>query len=117
MHGNGQTGMVRNQHKKEIEEYVLAGARKAGAFGTPAVVRHSGKEKFELVAVPGSEPQSCIRRFFAGVVSATPVFSSNVQEQIGADVQAFLDEHFPDWLDDSAEQTWREFGGWKRREL
>jgi hypothetical protein len=27
--------MVRNQHKKEIEEYVLAGARKAGAFGTP----------------------------------------------------------------------------------
>jgi hypothetical protein len=53
----------------------------------------------------------------AGVVSATPVFSSNVQEQIGADVQAFLDEHFPDWIDDSAEQTWREFGGWKRREL
>jgi hypothetical protein len=32
---------------------------------------------------------------FCKCVSATPVFSSNVQEQIGADVQAFLDEHFP----------------------
>jgi hypothetical protein len=104
--------MVRNHHKKEIEEYVLAGARKAATFGTPAMVPHSGKEKLDLVAAPGSEPQSCIRRFFASVVFGNTRFSSSAQEQIGADVQAFLDEHFPDWIDDSAEQTGREIGGW-----
>jgi len=89
--------MVRNQHKKEIEEYVLAGTWKAGAFGTPAVVRHSGKEKFELVAVPGSEPQSCIRRFYASVVSANTRIFEQRAGTIGANVQAFSDEHFPDW--------------------
>jgi hypothetical protein len=36
----------------------------------------------------------------------------DVQEQIGAEVEDFLEEHYPDWLDDIAEQTWREIGGW-----
>lgn len=36
----------------------------------------------------------------------------DAQEQIGADVQRFLDDRYPDWLDDVAEETWREIGGW-----
>jgi len=36
----------------------------------------------------------------------------DAQEQIGADVQGYLDEHFPDWLDDVADEVWREVGGW-----
>lgn len=36
----------------------------------------------------------------------------DVQEQIGATVVDYLDEHHPDWLDDAAEETWHAVGGW-----
>jgi hypothetical protein len=36
----------------------------------------------------------------------------DVQEQIGADVLEYLEECFPDWLDELADQTWTEVGGW-----
>lgn len=36
----------------------------------------------------------------------------DIQEQIGEDVMDYLDDHFPNWLDDLAEDTWREVGGW-----
>jgi len=36
----------------------------------------------------------------------------DAQEQIGSHVQDYLEEHFPDWLDDIAEDTWRQIGGW-----
>lgn len=34
------------------------------------------------------------------------------QEQIGADVLNWLGELFPDWIDELAETTWSEVGGW-----
>lgn len=36
----------------------------------------------------------------------------DVQEQIGATVFDYLDEHNHDWLDDAAEETWHAVGGW-----
>lgn len=36
----------------------------------------------------------------------------DLQEQIGLDVVDYLDEEYPDWIDDVAEETWREVGGW-----
>lgn len=36
----------------------------------------------------------------------------DLQEQIGIDVIDYLDEHYPEWIDDVAEETWREVGGW-----
>ena len=36
----------------------------------------------------------------------------DVQEQVGADIAAWLDDDFPDWVDDLAEETWNEVGGW-----
>ncbi|MEW6379588.1 MAG: hypothetical protein AB1611_08260 [bacterium] len=36
----------------------------------------------------------------------------DVQEQIGATVVDYLDEHFPDWIDNAAEETWHAVGGW-----
>jgi hypothetical protein len=47
-----------------------------------------------------------------GVAARASRAVADAQEQIGADLQAFLDEHFPDWVDDVAEETWREIGGW-----
>jgi hypothetical protein len=35
-----------------------------------------------------------------------------IQEQIGADVHQRLAEDHPDWIDEVAEATWREVGGW-----
>jgi hypothetical protein len=52
----------------------------------------------------GAQTNGAARRACRAVVDA--------QEQIGPDVQAFLDEHFPDWLDDVADEVWREVGGW-----
>lgn len=36
----------------------------------------------------------------------------DAQEQIGATVLDYLDEHHHDWLDDAAEETWHGVGGW-----
>lgn len=36
----------------------------------------------------------------------------DAQEQIGATVLDYLDEHDHDWLDAAAEETWRDVGGW-----
>ena len=36
----------------------------------------------------------------------------DVQEQIGTSVADYLDEHFPDWIDDAAEEAWHAVGGW-----
>jgi len=36
----------------------------------------------------------------------------DLQEQVGSDVMDCLDERFPDWLDELAEDTWVELGGW-----
>jgi hypothetical protein len=36
----------------------------------------------------------------------------DLQEQIGLNVLDYLDEQFPDWIDDIAEETWQEVGGW-----
>lgn len=36
----------------------------------------------------------------------------DLQEQVGLNVLDHLDEHFPDWIDDIAEETWDEVGGW-----
>lgn len=36
----------------------------------------------------------------------------DVQEQLGIDVLDSLDESWPDWLDDIAQETWNEVGGW-----
>lgn len=38
--------------------------------------------------------------------------ATDLQEQIGSDVLDYLDEHFPDWIDEIAEETWKEVGGW-----
>jgi len=37
---------------------------------------------------------------------------TDAQEQIGGDVLDDLDEQFPGWVDETAEQTWDEVGGW-----
>lgn len=36
----------------------------------------------------------------------------DLQEQIGGAISDCLDEGYPDWLDNLAEDTWREIGGW-----
>jgi len=36
----------------------------------------------------------------------------DIQEQLGADVHEQLGEHYPDWIDQIAELTWKEVGGW-----
>jgi hypothetical protein len=36
----------------------------------------------------------------------------DIQEQLGASVLDWLDERQPDWIDDSAEETWELVGGW-----
>ncbi|WP_143712133.1 hypothetical protein [Dehalococcoides mccartyi] len=36
----------------------------------------------------------------------------DLQEQIGVTILDYLDEKFPEWIDDTAEDTWREVGGW-----
>lgn len=36
----------------------------------------------------------------------------DLQEQIGADVLDYLGEYFPEWIDETAEDIWREVGGW-----
>jgi hypothetical protein len=36
----------------------------------------------------------------------------DIQEQIGKDIFDFLDDKHPDWLDNLAETTWDELGGW-----
>lgn len=36
----------------------------------------------------------------------------DLQEQIGKDVLDYLDEHFSEWIDETAEETWQEVGGW-----
>lgn len=36
----------------------------------------------------------------------------DLQEQIGLDVLDYLDESFPEWIDETAEETWQEVGGW-----
>jgi hypothetical protein len=36
----------------------------------------------------------------------------DLQEEIGTEVLEILEERYPDWLDDVAEETWREVGGW-----
>ena len=38
--------------------------------------------------------------------------ANDLQEQIGSIVLDYLDEHFPDWVNDIAEETWQEVGGW-----
>ena len=38
--------------------------------------------------------------------------ATDLQAQIGLDVLDYLDEHFPDWIDETAEETWHEVGGW-----
>lgn len=61
----------------------------------------------ELAASYSAE---ALRRTFN--VTRSSRIAVDVQEQIGKDIEAFLDEHFPDWVDDAAERTWREIGGW-----
>jgi hypothetical protein len=41
----------------------------------------------------------------------------DVQEQIGSDVLQCLDDRYPDWLDEVAEETWREIELLKLRYL
>jgi hypothetical protein len=36
----------------------------------------------------------------------------DIQEQIGVTVTDYLDEAYPDWVDNSAEEIWRSVGGW-----
>ena len=36
----------------------------------------------------------------------------DIQEQLGKEVLDSLDEDWPDWADDLADETWREVGGW-----
>lgn len=36
----------------------------------------------------------------------------DLQEQIGRDVRDYLDEEFPDWVDNLASHTWIKVGGW-----
>lgn len=36
----------------------------------------------------------------------------DIQEQLGVEVLDSLDEGWPDWADDLADETWREVGGW-----
>lgn len=36
----------------------------------------------------------------------------DLQEQVGSSVLDYLDECFPDWIDEVAEETWEEVGGW-----
>ena len=38
--------------------------------------------------------------------------SLDLQEQIGLEIMDSLDEQFPEWLDEVAEETWEEIGGW-----
>jgi len=38
--------------------------------------------------------------------------ATDLQEQIGADILDYLDELFPDWIDEAAEEIWQEVGGW-----
>lgn len=36
----------------------------------------------------------------------------DLQEQIGSDVLDYLDDNFPEWIDETAEDVWKEVGGW-----
>ncbi len=36
----------------------------------------------------------------------------DIQEQLGAEMLASLDNCWPDWVDDLAHETWNEVGGW-----
>lgn len=36
----------------------------------------------------------------------------DIQEQIGVEVLDILDDKWPDWAEDMAEETWKEVGGW-----
>jgi hypothetical protein len=36
----------------------------------------------------------------------------DIQEQLGAELLESLDERWPDWVDDLANETWNEVGGW-----
>jgi len=36
----------------------------------------------------------------------------DIQEQLGVEMLSSLDEHWPDWVDDLAHETWTEVGGW-----
>lgn len=36
----------------------------------------------------------------------------DIQEQLGAEMLASLDDRWPDWVDDLAHETWTEVGGW-----
>jgi hypothetical protein len=36
----------------------------------------------------------------------------DMQEQIGVEMLDSLDDGWPDWVDDLADETWREVGGW-----
>jgi hypothetical protein len=36
----------------------------------------------------------------------------DIQEQIGADVTDYLEEEYPDWINELADDTWIEVNGW-----
>lgn len=38
--------------------------------------------------------------------------AADLQEQVGASVIDYLDDLFPDWVDEAAEEIWRQVGGW-----
>jgi hypothetical protein len=51
-----------------------------------------------------------VKRSLALNISARELVDA--QEQIGADIFDHLDNQFPGWIDDLAETTWVELGGW-----
>jgi hypothetical protein len=36
----------------------------------------------------------------------------DIQKEIGSDVLGFVEEQWPDWLDEAAELMWEEMSGW-----
>lgn len=38
--------------------------------------------------------------------------ATDLQEQIGANILDYLDDQFPDWIDEAAEEIWKQVGGW-----
>jgi hypothetical protein len=57
--------------------------------------------------VDGSEKSACGS---AAIHRARELI--DMQEQIGGDILDSLEDYFPDWVDEVAQETWRETGGW-----
>lgn len=63
-----------------------------------------------------------LARWSAGATTPLPLLANSmrlraiealdVQEQIGRTLLDWLDEVYPDWVDETAEDTWRLVGGW-----